>query len=109
RDDLEAKNRLDEAPVYTHDSGELAVVLYKEEVERALRTTNQAGFQLLQLNDFPGQGTSTVGLYDAFWDSKGLITPEQFKKFCAPVVPLIAIPKWTYQNDEALDAGIEAA
>ncbi|MGH7980495.1 MAG: sugar-binding domain-containing protein, partial [Limisphaerales bacterium] len=73
RADLVKKGRLAEAPVYTRDSGELAALLYKEEVERALRTGNQAGFELLQLNDFPGQGTSTVGLLDAFWDSKGLI------------------------------------
>ena len=109
RADLEMKNRLAEAPVYTRASGELAVLLYKEEIERALRTTNQAGFQLLQLNDFPGQGTSTIGLYDAFWDSKGLITPPEFKKFCAPVVPLVTMPKWTYQNSEVFDAGIEIA
>jgi hypothetical protein len=107
--DLKAKGRLAEASVYTHDSGKLAALLYKEEVERALRTTNQAGFQLLQLNDFPGQGTSTVGLLDAFWDSKGLITPKQFRKFCGPVVPLLLMPKRTYQNDEVFDAGIAVA
>lgn len=107
--DLAAKHRLAEAPIYTRDSGKLAALLYKEEVERALRTTNQAGFQLLQLNDFPGQGTSTVGLLDAFWDSKGLITPEQFREFCGPVVPLLLMPKMTYQNDEVFDAGIEVA
>jgi hypothetical protein len=109
RTDLEAKDRLAEAPIYTHDSGKLAALLYKEEVERALRTTNQAGFQLLELNDFPGQGTSTVGLLDAFWDSKGVITPKQFRRFCGPVVPLLLMPKRTYQNDEIFDAGIEVA
>ena len=109
RADLEQKGRLGEAPVYTRDSGKLAALLYQEEIERALRTTNQAGFQLLQLNDFPGQGTSTVGLLDAFWDSKGLITPQEFRKFCAPVVPLLLMPKRVYQNDETFDAGIEIA
>lgn len=107
--DLKAKGRLAEAPVYVRDSGKLAALLYKEEIERALRTTNQAGFQLLQLNDFPGQGTSTVGLLDAFWDSKGLITPEEFRKFCSPVVPLLLMPKRVYQNDETFDAGIQVA
>jgi Glycosyl hydrolases family 2, sugar binding domain/Glycosyl hydrolases family 2/Glycosyl hydrolases family 2, TIM barrel domain len=109
RADLSKKGRLAEAPVYTRDSGKLATLLYKEEIERALRTGNQAGFQLLQLNDFPGQGTSTVGLLDAFWDSKGLITPAQFQKFCGPVVPLLLMPKRVFQNDEAFDAGIEVA
>lgn len=109
RADLQRKGRLAEAPVYTRDSGKLAALLYKEEIERALRTTNQAGFQLLQLNDFPGQGTSTVGLLDAFWNSKGLVTPQDFRKFCAPVVPLLLMPKRVYQNDETFDAGIEIA
>ena len=109
RADLKEKRRLTEAPLYTRDSGKLAALLYKEEIERALRTTNQAGFQLLQLNDFPGQGTSTVGLLDAFWDSKGLITPAEFRKFCSPVVPLLLMPKRVYQNDETFDAGIQIA
>ena len=109
RADLKRKGRLAEAPLYTRDSGELAALLYKEEIERALRTTNQAGFQLLQLNDFPGQGTSTVGLLDAFWDSKGLITPSQFRRFCGPVVPLLLMPKRVYQNDETFGAGIQIA
>lgn len=109
RADLKRRGRLAEGPVYTRDSGRLAALLYKEEIERALRTTNQAGFELLQLNDFPGQGTSTVGLLDAFWDSKGLITPEEFRKFCGPVVPLLLMPKRVYQNSEMFDAGIEIA
>ena len=109
RADLAKKGRLAEAPMYTRDSGELAALLYKEEIERALRTANQAGFELLQLNDFPGQGTSTVGLLDAFWDSKGLITPAQFRKFCGPIVPLLLMPKLVFQNDETFDAGIEIA
>lgn len=109
RDDLKAKHRLAEAGTYTRDSGKLAALLYKEEIERALRTTNQAGFQLLQLNDFPGQGTSTVGLLDAFWDSKGLIRPEAFRLFCGPVTPLLLMPKWVYQNDETFDADVEVA
>ncbi len=107
--DLQSKGRLSEAPAYTRDSGKLAALLYKEEVERALRTTNQAGFQLLQLNDFPGQGTSTVGLLDAFWDGKGLTAAKQFQKFCGPVVSLLLTPKRVFQNDETFDAGIQIA
>jgi hypothetical protein len=109
RADLKKKGRLDEAPIYTRDSGKLAALLYKEEIERALRTSNQAGFQLLQLNDFPGQGTSTVGLLDAFWDSKKLITPALFRKFCGPVVPLALMPKRVYQNNESFEADVEIA
>ena len=62
-------------------SGKLATILYKEEIERALKTPGFSGFQLLDLHDFPGQGTALVGIIDAFWESKGLITPEEFRKF----------------------------
>lgn len=109
RNDLRSKGWLNDAESYTRDSGKLAALLYKEEIERALRTSNQAGFELLQLNDFPGQGTSTVGLFDVFWESKHLISPEEFRSFCAPVVPLLLMPKRVYQNAETFDAGVEFA
>ncbi|HXI71691.1 MAG TPA: discoidin domain-containing protein [Verrucomicrobiae bacterium] len=107
--DLEKKGRLADAPRYTRDSGKLAAVLYKEDIERALRTQDQAGIALLDLHDFPGQGTATVGLLDSFWDSKGLITPEQFRRFCNPTVPLIRMAKMIFQNDETFEAAVEIA
>jgi len=107
--DLEKKGRLDEAATYTHDSGKLAVLLYKEDVERALRTKDLSGIQLLQLQDFPGQSTATVGLLDAFWDSKGLVTPEGFRKFCSPTVPLVRMAKMVFKNDETFAADVEIA
>ncbi len=107
--DLEKKNRLDEAARYTQASGKLAVLLYKEDLERAMRTRDLAGIQLLQLQDFPGQSTATVGLLDAFWDSKGLITPEEFRRFCTPTVPLLRMSKMVFQNDETFDAAVELA
>ena len=47
---------------------------YKADIEAALRTRNFGGFQLLGLNDFPGQGTALVGVLDAFWEEKGYIS-----------------------------------
>ena len=32
-----------------------------------------AGFELLDLHDFPGQGTALVGVLDPFWEEKGYI------------------------------------
>lgn len=74
---------------YIYASGKLAALLYKEDIEAALRTHKMGGFQLLGLTDYTGQGTATVGLLDVFWNSKGLITPESFREFCSPVVPLM--------------------
>lgn len=109
RKDLEKKDMLALAPLYTDASGKLAVNLYKEEIERALKTPGSSGFELLDLHDFPGQGTALVGLLDAFWDSKGLITPEAFRRFCSPVVPLLRFEKAVYTNDEIFKATAEIA
>jgi len=107
--DLEKKGRLHLADDYLMASGKLAVILYKEEIERALKTPGFSGFQLLDLHDFPGQGTALVGILDAFWESKGLIAPEEFRRFCSPVVPLARFEKATYLNNETLDVQFEVA
>lgn len=56
----------------------------------------------LGLSDFPGQGSAFVGILEAFWESKGLVTPEKFRESCAPVVLLARFPKRTYLNNEVL-------
>ena len=105
--DLIKKGLISKANDYLMASGKLAAILYKEEIERAMKTNGISGFQLLDLHDFPGQGTALVGLLDAFWDSKGLTTPENFQQFCSPVVPLILYKKATYTTDETFEASIE--
>lgn len=109
RADLSSKELLDDAARFTRDSGKLAALLYKEDIERALRTKDLAGIQLLQLQDFPGQSTATVGLLDAFWDSKGVISPEEFRQFSASVVPLVRMEKFVWENTETLAAKFELA
>ena len=109
RDDLARRGRLDDAPRLTRDSGMLAALLYKEDIERALRTPEQSGIQLLDLHDFPGQSTATVGLLDAFWDSKGFITAEKFHQFAGPAVPLARMEKFVWQNSETFAADLELA
>lgn len=109
RNDLQRKGLIDKASDYLQASGRLAAILYKEEIERAMKTPQQSGFQLLDLHDFPGQGTALVGLLDAFWDSKGLIEPQRFREFCAPVVPLAQFEKAVWQSDETFTAQIDIA
>lgn len=100
REDLKRKGLLDKADDYLQASGQLAAILYKEEIERALKTAGISGFQLLDLHDFPGQGTALVGLLNAFWESKGIISGNEFSRFCSPVVPLLNFPKAVYTNNE---------
>ena len=109
RNDLKKKGLLHKADDYLKASGKLAAVLYKEEIERAMKTPQQSGFQLLDLHDFPGQGTALVGLLDAFWDSKGLVEPQRFREACAPVVPLAMFDKAVWKADETFTASIDIA
>ncbi len=109
RNELEKNGLLDMAGKFTYASGKLAAILYKEEIERALKTPAFDGFQLLQLQDFPGQGTALVGLLNAFWESKGAISAEEFRQFNSELVPLIRFEKAVYENGETFTASIEVA
>jgi len=106
RDLLEAHHLGDQARDFLMASGKLQVLCYKEEIEAALRTPGFGGFQLLDLHDFPGQGTAPVGVLDAFWDSKGYVTPEAYRRFCNTTVPLARLAKRTWHTGETLRAEI---
>jgi hypothetical protein len=90
-------------------SGKLQALCYKADIEAALRTKDMAGFQLLDLHDFPGQGTALVGVLDPFWEEKGYITPEEYSRFCNQTVPLARFRKRVFRNDESIEAVIEVA
>ena len=90
-------------------SGKLQVLCYKSEIEAALRTPGFAGFELLQLHDFPGQGSALVGVLNPFFESKGYTTPEEFRMFCGETVPLARMTKEVFRNNETFKAEIELA
>jgi len=90
-------------------SGKLQTLCYKADIEAALRTPRFGGFQLLSLNDFPGQGTALVGTLDVFWKEKGYVTPQQYSRFCNSIVPLARMPRLIYQSGDTLVARIEVA
>ena len=87
-------------------SGKLAVQCYKDELESVFRSTSLAGFQLLDLQDFSGQGTALVGILDAFMDSKGLISAEKWREFCSEAVLLAEFGSYTYEVGENFSASI---
>ena len=107
RDRLYEKGLLEFANDYVRASGKLSLELYREEIESAMRTPNMSGFQLLDLHDYPGQGTSTVGILNSLWESKGLVTPEEFRAFCGPVVPLARLAKRVWTNTDVFSASLE--
>lgn len=83
-------------------TGAHTVLQYKEVNESLLRSSKSGGFQLLGLSDFPGQGCAFVGVLDAFWESKGLVSPEKFRESCGPVVLLARLPRRTYLAGDTL-------
>ncbi|NLX97915.1 MAG: glycoside hydrolase [Rhodopirellula sp.] len=109
RDFLNAKHMGDQARDFVMASGKLQTLCYKEEIESALRTPGFGGFQLLDLHDFPGQGTALVGVLDPFWDSKPYVTAAEFRRFCNATVPLARMGKRTWTNDETFTADVEVA
>jgi hypothetical protein len=90
-------------------SGKFQTLLYKQEIETALRTPHFAGFQLLDLHDFPGQGTAPVGILNSLWQSKGYCSPQRYKRFCNDVVPLARMKKRSFTNDANFEAVIDVA
>jgi hypothetical protein len=109
REELENNHMGDLAHDFLMASGKLQASCYKQEIEAALRTPDLAGFQLLGLNDFPGQGTALVGVLNAFWEEKGYITANEFNNFCNVVTPLVRLPRFTYLNTDTLIFSIEVA
>lgn len=109
RETLKDHQMADLADDFLFASGRLQTLCYKAEIEGALRTPGFAGFQLLDLHDFPGQGTALVGVLDAFWDEKGYVTAEEYSTFCNKTVPLIRFPKMVWLNNETLNVPIELA
>lgn len=108
--DLLHDNNMDEmAHKFLLSSGKLQTLCYKYEIEKTLRTPDYAGFQLLGLNDYSGQGTALVGVLNVFFKEKGYCNASDFTEFCAPVVDLARMPKFTFQDTDTLTVPIEVA
>jgi len=87
---------------YFKAAGEWATRLYKADMEMNLRTPGMGGFQLLDIQDYPGQGTALVGILDAFMDSKGFVTPEEWKQSCSGLTVLAELPKRCFSSGETV-------
>ncbi|HQG49158.1 MAG TPA: discoidin domain-containing protein, partial [Sedimentisphaerales bacterium] len=109
REQLDRNGMLYQARDFLLASGKLQTLLYKEDIESALRTPGFGGFQLLDLHDFPGQGTALVGVLDPFWDSKPYVTPKEYHRFCGPTVPLARLPRRIFESGDTLVARIDVA
>jgi len=109
RERLKAANMLDQADDFVRASGALSMICHREDIEAALRTPGFGGFQLLDIQDFPGQGTALVGILNVFMESKGLITPEAWRRFCCETVPLVRMKRYTCTTDETFIGRVQVA
>jgi Glycosyl hydrolases family 2, sugar binding domain/Glycosyl hydrolases family 2/Glycosyl hydrolases family 2, TIM barrel domain len=109
RDKLTEHGMANLADSFLFASGKLQVLCYKADIEAALRTKDFGGFQLLDLHDFPGQGTALIGVLNPFWNEKGYVTGKEYSHFCNSTVPLVRLSKMIYNNKEELNVPVEIA
>lgn len=106
RDRLKENHLSSQAKTFHQATGHFSIECYKADMEYAFRTPGFGGFQLLDLQDYPGQGSALVGILDAFMDSKGIVAPETFYGFCAPLVPLALMKDYCWLNTQPLHIDI---
>ena len=106
---LEAAGLADQAEDFSHASLWWAAQLYKADIEMCLRTPGLGGFQLLDIQDYPGQGSAYVGVADAFMDPKDSLVTADWKQFCSDLVPLAEFDKYCWSEEELFHAHVEVA
>ncbi len=92
-------------------SGLWSLRLYKADIEMDMRTPNMAGYQLLDLQDYPGQGSAYVGVLDALMEEKTFMHEnngsEVWRSFCNQVVPLLETERFCYASDETFQGHVK--
>lgn len=88
-------------------TGTFAVDCYRREIETALRTKELSGFQLLDLQDFPGQCVALVGVLNAWMESKGLITAAEWRQFCNDTVILAELDSFVAKEGQTISMPVK--
>lgn len=90
-------------------TGLLQQLLYKNLVENITLASSSAGFQLLSMQDYQGQGEALIGWLDCFWDDKATTSAKNFRGYSNAVVPLIRTANFTYTLRDTLKLTMELA
>ena len=85
---------------FAEASGKWAAKLYKAEMEMATRTPGLGGYQLFGIQDYPGQGTAPVGILDPFMESKGFISPKEWRQSSSDLMIIAELPRFTFETGE---------
>lgn len=102
RERLKENGLTSQIDAFHEATGKWAVDCYKADMEYCLRTQGFGGYQLLDIKDYPGQGSALCGILDAFMDSKGIVTAEDFRGWNAPVVPLAEMKTFCWSTEDTL-------
>ena len=102
KEKAEAKGMADYADRFFMASGRLAADCYKREIEAALKSEELSGFQLLDIQDFTGQGTALVGVLNSLMQPKRTITAAQWRMFCSKTVIMAEFGTFVFRADEAV-------
>ena len=90
-------------------SGNINRLNYKFDIEGLLRTPESAGYGLLDMHDYPGQGEALIGWLDAFYDEKGFLSAKTFRQYGGATVPLVRLPRFVFSSGDTLNAKAELA
>ena len=107
RERMDRAGLLPLADDYFRASGRFAAECYKHELEAALRSNELSGFQILDLQDFSGQGTALVGVCNALMESKGVISPEEWRTFCDDVVIMGCLDRFVFRAGETVEMPVK--
>lgn len=104
---MEKKGLSDMNETFSKVTARTSAISYRADIEAALKTKAFGGYQLLSIQDFPGQNTALVGILDSFMDDKdGGFTSEEYKSFNSPVTTLAKIPKYMYNQSDSFKAEV---
>lgn len=102
RDRLKENGLTPQIDAFHNATGLWAVDCYKADMEYCMRTQGFGGYQLLDIKDYPGQGSALCGILDAFMGSKGIVKAEDFRGWNSPVVPMAVMDSYCWQNTDTL-------
>lgn len=106
-DRMEKSGILEQWKDFYQATGAFAVDCYRREIEAALRSKELSGFQLLDMQDFPGQNVALVGILNAWLESKGLITPANWCKFCSDTVILGELESFVVSEKQQINMPVK--
>lgn len=105
RDRLKENNLTTQAKDFTRATTAWALECYKADIEYCVRTAGFGGYQLLDLKDYPGQGSALCGILDVFMNKKSDFD-QKVINVMQPVVPMLIMDKYCWQRGEKFKADI---